>query len=72
MSSLGPRWPVVAGLTRFWADDKGLSVFSALLFIVTFVLPPLLPVTGPLYLAILIARLVSLAVVPGRRAGPDG
>ena len=29
-------------LLRFWADDKGLSVFSALLVIVAFVLPPLL------------------------------
>jgi hypothetical protein len=30
-------------LRRFWADDKGLSIFSALLLIVAFVLPPLLP-----------------------------
>ena len=29
-------------MTRFWADDRGLSVFSALLLIVAFVLPPLL------------------------------
>jgi hypothetical protein len=29
-------------------------------------------VVGPLYLAILIARLVSLAVVPGREGGADG
>jgi len=43
MSCLGHRWRVVAALTRFWADDKGLSIFSALLLIVTFVLPPLLP-----------------------------
>jgi hypothetical protein len=33
----------MAALTRFWADDKGLSIFSALLLIVVFVLPPLLP-----------------------------
>jgi hypothetical protein len=33
---------VVAALTRFWADDKGLSVFSFLLLIVAFVIPPLL------------------------------
>ena len=40
---LGHRWPVVTALTRFWADDKGLSLFSALLIIVAFVLPPLVP-----------------------------
>jgi hypothetical protein len=40
------RWPVVSALTRFWADDKGLSVFSALLLVVAFVLPPLLPPSG--------------------------
>jgi hypothetical protein len=38
----GRRWPAVEALTRFWADDRGLSVFSALLLIVAFVLPPLL------------------------------
>jgi ion channel len=32
-----------AALARFWADDKGLSVFSGLLFLVTFVVPPLVP-----------------------------
>jgi Ion channel len=37
------RWPVVAALTRFWTDDKGLSIFSALLLIVIFVIPPFLP-----------------------------
>lgn len=37
------RFAVVAALTRFWTDDKGLSVFSALLLIVIFVIPPLLP-----------------------------
>ncbi len=39
----GHRWPVVTALTRFWADDKGLSVFSALLLIVAFVVPPRVP-----------------------------
>jgi hypothetical protein len=34
---------VVGAFTRFWADDKGLSIFSALLLIVAFVLPPLHP-----------------------------
>jgi hypothetical protein len=37
------RFDVVATLARFWADDKGLSIFSALLLIVIFVIPPLLP-----------------------------
>jgi len=37
------RFAVVAALTRFWTDDKGLSIFSALLLIVIFVIPPLLP-----------------------------
>ena len=39
----GHRWPIVSALTRFWADDKGLSLFSALLLIVAFILPPLVP-----------------------------
>lgn len=46
MSARRPRWPLVAALTRFWANDKGLSVFSALLLVVAFVLPPLLPRGG--------------------------
>jgi len=29
-------------LTRFWTEDKGLSIFSAFLLIVVFVIPPLL------------------------------
>jgi hypothetical protein len=33
---------VVGALTRFWTDDKGLSIFSALLLIVVFVIPPFL------------------------------
>ena len=36
------RWPVMTALTRFWADDKGLSLFSALILIVVFVIPPFL------------------------------
>lgn len=43
MTGLGHRWPLVDALTRFWADDKGLSIVSALLLIEAFVLPPLLP-----------------------------
>jgi hypothetical protein len=39
-------WPVVSSLTRFWEDDKGLSVFSALLLITAFVLPPFQPLGG--------------------------
>ena len=38
----GRGWPVIAALMRFWADDRGLSVFSVLLIVVVFVLPPLL------------------------------
>jgi hypothetical protein len=34
---------VVSALRRFWADDRGLSVFLAALLIVGFVLPPLGP-----------------------------
>jgi hypothetical protein len=34
--------PLVGALTRFWADDKGLSAFSLLLFVVIFVIPPML------------------------------
>ena len=37
------RWPLVTALTRFWADDRGLSIFTVLLLVVIFVLPPLLP-----------------------------
>jgi len=33
------RRPALAALTRFWADDRGLSVFSFLLLVVAFVLP---------------------------------
>ena len=36
------RWPVFDALTRFWTDDKGLSIFLALLLIVVFVIPPFL------------------------------
>jgi len=38
-SAPGDRWPALAALTRFWADDRGLSVFSVLLLVVAFVLP---------------------------------
>ena len=30
-------------LDRFWADDHGLSVFSVMLFLLVFVVPPLVP-----------------------------
>jgi len=42
VTPLGRR-PVRTALDRFWADDHGLSVFSALLFVVVFVVPPLVP-----------------------------
>jgi len=38
-----PRWRVVPRLTRFWADDRGLSAFSVFLVVLAFVLPPLVP-----------------------------
>jgi hypothetical protein len=41
-SRLSRRSPLIAALTRFWTEDKGLSIFSALLLIVVFVIPPLL------------------------------
>jgi hypothetical protein len=37
------RQPLLAALTRFWSTDRGLSIFSALLLVAVFVLPPLLP-----------------------------
>jgi hypothetical protein len=47
VSSRGPtfsrRWPLIDVLTRFWKSDRGLSVFSLLLLVSIFVLPPLLP-----------------------------
>ena len=42
MTPLGRR-PLRAALVRFWDDDHGLSVFSVLLFVVVFVVPPLVP-----------------------------
>jgi hypothetical protein len=57
-------------LTRFWADDKGLSVFSALLFVVAFVLPPLAPAGGGRSLA---GDLVyALLLLSGVRALGEG
>jgi len=56
-------------LTRFWADDKGLSIFSALLLIFIFVVPPLLGpgsgrrVAGDIaYALLLISGVHALAV----------
>jgi len=47
MSSRDPtfsqRRPVIRTLVEFWRSDKGLSIFSAWLLVVVFVLPPLLP-----------------------------
>ena len=36
------RLPILSSLTRFWSDDKGLSIFTAMLLVVIFVMPPLL------------------------------
>ena len=38
-----PRRPVRDAFRRFWADDQGLSIFSAVLFVAVFVVPPLVP-----------------------------
>jgi hypothetical protein len=37
------RRPVIGTLVQFWRSDKGLSIFSALLVALVFVLPPFLP-----------------------------
>jgi hypothetical protein len=42
VSSRFSRSSAVRALTRFWADDAGLSFFSALLLVFIFVVPPLL------------------------------
>lgn len=62
------RDSVVARLTRFWADDKGLTVFSALLVAGAFVIPPLEPTgsgRGPagsiVYALLLISGVRALA-----------
>jgi hypothetical protein len=36
------RLAVVPALMRFWSEDRGLSIFSALLVVVIFVIPPFL------------------------------
>jgi hypothetical protein len=33
----------MGALVRFWRSDKGLSIFSALLLVLVFILPPMLP-----------------------------
>lgn len=74
-----PRWRLVPALSRFWADDRGLSAFSASLVVLAFVLPPLVPAgTGRsaagdlVYFALLLSgvhalgerRLVRLVLMP--------
>jgi len=59
-----------AGLARFWVDDRGLSVFLALLLVLIFVLPPLaLTGTGGKLLTdvVLSAVLVSGAIAVTKR-----
>jgi hypothetical protein len=46
MSSFEPklsRARVIPALVRFWRSDKGLSIFSGLLLVLVFVLPPFFP-----------------------------
>jgi hypothetical protein len=40
------RLPLVRSLARFWSKDRGLSIFSAVLLVVIFVMPPLLADSG--------------------------
>lgn len=42
----GTRLPFIPALTRYWADDKGLSLFSILLLLAAFVVPPFVPPGG--------------------------
>jgi hypothetical protein len=58
----------MAALTRFWATDRGLSIFSALLLVAIFVLPPLQPpgagrtfVTDVVFALLLIAGVRALS-----------
>jgi Ion channel len=60
------RWPVMTALTAFWTDDKGLSLFSALILIVVFVIPPFLEPGSGRHLAGDIAY--ALLLISGVRA----
>jgi hypothetical protein len=60
------RWPMMTALTRFWTDDKGLSLFSALILIVVFVIPPFLEPGSGRHLAGDIAY--ALLLISGVRA----
>lgn len=67
MTRRGHGWPVIGALRRFWADDKGLSVFSALLLVVAFVLTPLVPpgsgrspVVAVVYALLLVSGVLAL------------
>ncbi len=61
--------PLLAALTRFWGTDRGLSIFSALLLVLVFVLPPLLPSRSGRNLGADV--LFSLLLVAGVRAMSD-
>jgi len=37
------KWPVLRALTRFWSQDRGLSIVLALLLVSIFVIPPFVP-----------------------------
>lgn len=57
-----------AAFTRFWKSDKGLSIFSALLLLVVFVMPPLVgpaaghrPAAQVVYALLLLSGLLALA-----------
>jgi hypothetical protein len=57
--------------SRFWATDRGLSIFLVMIVVVVFVLPPLasLGVTGRLFLDVLFSLLLisGIASMSGRR-----
>ena len=68
MSSRDPTFsqgrPVIGTLVEFWRSDKGLSIFSAWLLILVFVLPPFLPPgTGRSFAADAVFALVLLTGV---------
>ena len=37
------KWPIMRALTRFWSQDRGLSIVLALLLVSIFVIPPFVP-----------------------------
>lgn len=70
-----PRRPLAAALSRLWAEDRGLSLFSALLLVAVFVIPPFVdPGSGRsvavdvVYWMLLVSGVRALARGPVMRA----